>query len=67
MTANIGKIDRILRAVIGAILLYLAFLSGVAAFDAALYKYGAAIVGGVLLVTAFVKTCPIYKVLGIRT
>ena len=67
MTTNVGTFDRIARGVLGLVLLYLAFLSGLAAFDGALLKYGAAIIGVVMLVTAIVRMCPLYSVFGIKT
>lgn len=67
MTTNVGTIDRIMRAILGAGLLYLAFLSGLPAFDGALLKYGAALVGVVMLVVAAVRICPIYSIFGLKT
>ena len=67
MTINVGTIDRILRAALGAVLLFLAFFSGLPAFDAGILKYGAAIVGVVMLVVAAVRMCPIYSIFGIKT
>ncbi len=67
MTPNVGTIDRILRAALGAILLYLAFFSGIALFAAPLFKYGAAIVGIVMLATSAFKLCPLYSILGLKT
>jgi len=67
MTINVGTTDRILRAALGAVLLFLAFFSGLPAFDAGVLKYGAAIVGVVMLVVAAVRMCPIYSIFGIKT
>ncbi len=67
MTINVGTIDRILRAALGVGLLYLAFLSGLPAFDGAVLKYGAAIVGAVMLIVAAIRVCPIYSVFGFKT
>jgi hypothetical protein len=67
MTINVGTTDRILRAALGAVLLFLAFFSGLPAFDAGILKYGAAIVGVVMLVVAAVRMCPIYSIFGIKT
>lgn len=67
MTVNVGTIDRILRAALGVVLLYLALFSGIAQFDGAAMKWGAIIVGVVMLVVAALRTCPIYSILGIRT
>lgn len=67
MPKNVGTLDRILRAALGAVLLYLAFFSGMATFDAPLLKYGAALVGVVMLVVSTTRICPIYTILGLRT
>ena len=67
MTTNVGTIDRTLRAALGAVLLYLAFFSGLPAFDGAVLKYGAAVVGAVMLIVAVTRVCPIYSIFGIKT
>lgn len=67
MTTNVGTFDRIFRAILGVVLLYLAFFSGLPAFDAGLLKYVAAIVGVVMLIVAAVRMCPIYSIFGIKT
>lgn len=67
MTLNVGTIDRVLRAVLGVVLLYLAFASGLPLFDGALFKYGAAVIGVVMLVVAAVRVCALYSILGIKT
>ena len=67
MSINVGTLDRILRAALGLGLLYLAFLSGLPAFDGAVLKSGAAIVGLVMLLVAATRVCPIYSIFGLRT
>lgn len=67
MSTNVGTLDRVLRAAIGLGLLYLALLSGLPAFDGAILKYGAAIVGVVMLVVAATRACPIYAIFGFKT
>lgn len=67
MRINLGTVDRAFRAVLGLGLLYISFLSGLPIFDGAIVKYGAAIVGLVMLATAATRICPLYAVLGIRT
>lgn len=67
MTTNVGTIDRILRAAIGIILLYLTFFSGLSAFAAPLIKYGAAVIGIAMLTTSTLKLCPLYSIFGIKT
>jgi hypothetical protein len=51
MTNNVGTIDRILRAALGVVLLYLAFFSGLSLFAAPLFKCGAASIGIVMFAT----------------
>jgi len=67
MTINVGMFDRIFRAVLGVILLYLAFLSGFGLFASPLIKYAAVAVGVVMLATSAFKLCPLYSILGIKT
>lgn len=67
MTANVGTIDRLLRAALGVVLVYLAFFSGLPIFEAGLWRYLAAAVGAVMIVVAATRVCPVYSVLGIKT
>ncbi|MGI3165818.1 YgaP family membrane protein [Pseudooceanicola sp. 200-1SW] len=65
MSVNMGKLDRILRLVIAAVLVYLAFGSAVAA--AGLLHWLALIVAVVMVVTALVGNCPLYSLVGLKT
>lgn len=67
MSVNVGTLDRVARAALGIALLYLAFASGLALFEGAVFKYGAALIGIVMLVVAAIRICPIYAIFGIRT
>lgn len=67
MTVNVGTLDRVLRAILGAALIYLGLASGLPLFDSAIYKYGAAAIGAVMLIVAIVRVCPVYTMLGIKT
>lgn len=67
MTMNVGTFDRIARGVIGLVLLYLAFFSGLSLFDGVVAKYAGAIIGVVMLVVSVTRICPLYTVLGIKT
>ena len=67
MTPNVGTIDRIARALLGLVLLYLAFFSVLPLFDAALFKYGAVVIGLVMLATSAMKLCPLYSLFGFKT
>lgn len=67
MTINVGTLDRFLRLALGLGLLYLAFFSGLPLFAGPVLKYGAAVVGVVMLVVATTRMCPIYSIFGIKT
>jgi hypothetical protein len=60
MKANVGGIDRVLRIVVGVAVLSLFFiLEGNARY------FG--LIGLVPLLTAFVRFCPLYAIIGVST
>lgn len=61
-TTNIGTTDRLARLIIGAVLVVLAFV-----ITLGVWKWVAVAVGVVLIATAFMKFCPLYALLGMRT
>jgi len=63
MNANVGGMDRVLRAVAGVALLAAGFLAGIEAP----WNYVAMGAGAVFLLTAVVKFCPFYPLLGMNT
>ena len=74
MELNVGSTDRLVRIVLGAVLLVVAILVGLGVVgigSGTLATVGAllvlAVVGLVLLVTGYTQTCPAYRLLGIRT
>jgi len=67
MTVNVGKFDRSLRLILGLVLILLPLLSSVAVFDDSTYRFGAIVVGMVLVGTSMLKFCPLYRIFGIRT
>ena len=58
MTRNLGQLDRIARFIIGALLIVLAVVGTIGVWG---------FVGAILVGTAFVNFCPIYRVLGLKT
>jgi hypothetical protein len=66
MTPNIGTADRTIRFVLGIVLVLLPFATTFAAGTPWL-RWGALVVGLVMLGTAAVRNCPLYSILGIRT
>ena len=67
MRFNVGTPDRIARTVLGAVLVALPFLSGLAIFANPLWFGVSVAVGAVLIVTALVRFCPLYAILGLST
>ncbi len=62
MTINMGNIDRGLRAIVGLVLLYLAYAGMFSTWAWAGYA-----VGAVMLVTAAIGMCPLYTLFGWNT
>jgi hypothetical protein len=58
MTCNVGKIDRIIRGVVGAAAVAYGVMNG---------NIIAEVVGAVLLFTAIIGWCPQYALLGLHT
>jgi Inner membrane protein YgaP-like, transmembrane domain len=58
MSRNLGNLDRILRIVVGAVLVALVFVGPKTAWGW---------IGLIPLITAFVGFCPAYRLLGICT
>lgn len=58
---NEGKIDRIVRVVLGALLILGYFMNGDGAYS---WLY---LLGIIPLVTGLIGSCPIYTILGINT
>ncbi|MGY0504547.1 YgaP family membrane protein [Luteimonas sp. e5] len=61
MQANVGSTDRIVRIVLGIILVALFF------YLAPPWKYVALVVGLVAIATALMRFCGLYRLLGINT
>ncbi len=66
MRTNMGMIDRGLRLVVAAALLYAAF-GGAAVVAAGVLHWLAVAVAAVFVLTALVGNCPLYSLVGIRT
>ncbi|NUB46710.1 DUF2892 domain-containing protein [Fertoebacter nigrum] len=67
--ANVGNIDRWVRVVVGVVLLALPLLPMTAGMFAGwgAWKFAVAIVGVVLIATAGLRFCPLYRILGVNT
>ncbi len=64
MTMNVGTVDRALRALVGVVALLGAFVFG---WFSGWMVWAAAIVGVIMLVTAAMGMCPIYRLVGMNT
>lgn len=67
MTANVGGIDRILRGILGLLLILAPLLNTPAIWSSALLAYGSMAVGFVLVLTAVFRFCPLYQIVGVTT
>ncbi|MEM8958037.1 MAG: DUF2892 domain-containing protein [Pseudomonadota bacterium] len=67
MTANVGTLDRIARAILGIIFVLAPFVSGLTIFANPVWMTVSVIVGLVMLGTSAIKFCPAYRLLGMRT
>jgi hypothetical protein len=63
MKTNVGSIDRLIRLLLASVLFYL----GLFLYSGSTLGIGLVIAGGVLLVTALVGFCGLYRLLGIHT
>lgn len=63
--ANVGSADRLIRLILGAILIAIPFIQGMAltAFPGVIMLA----VGAILAATAVIKFCPLYKTVGVST
>ncbi|MFV0473782.1 MAG: DUF2892 domain-containing protein [Pikeienuella sp.] len=65
MIANMGKLDRGVRLVLGALLLFAAF--GTETAGSGVLFWLALIVAIVFVVTSLVGNCPLYRIFGLKT
>lgn len=66
MKQNVGSLDRIIRFVLGVVLV-LAGLLALGGLSGNIWGIVAAVAGLVLIVTAAISWCPIWMALGINT
>ena len=67
MTENLGNMARLIRAVVGLVLLFAPLLNIPAIWSGGIFAYLSMAVGVILVATALLRFCPIYRVLGIST
>jgi len=64
MKANTGSTDRIIRIVLAIIIGYYAYSTS---FEVAWIQIVLYVVSAILLITTFIKFCPLYAIFGINT
>lgn len=67
MTINMGSADRFVRFLVGLLLIVAPFTNVFSIWDNAIVGYASVAVGLVLIGTAFLRFCPLYRVLGLST
>lgn len=67
MTANIGKLDVVVRVLFGLGLIIAPWMNVPAIWSSSAIAYGSMAVGGILIATAAVRFCPLYRILGISS
>ena len=67
MIKNVGSADKLVRFVLGTLLILLPYVTALAIWDNPVLRWGAPIIGLVLVVTAIVSHCPVYRVMGLGT
>ncbi len=65
---NVGTVDRILRFIVGIVLIALPFaMPDLEYWSNPVFYYGAIVVGAVMILTALMRFCPAYLPIGLNT
>jgi uncharacterized membrane protein HdeD (DUF308 family) len=67
MTVNTGRIDRVIRLLVGIVLIAAPLLNMPAIWSSATFAFGSMAVGTILVLTGIFQFCPLYRVFGIST
>jgi hypothetical protein len=67
MSVNVGTVDRILRLVVGLLLVIAPFAGNIALFEGTIAMAISIAVGAVLILTGLMRVCPLYSLIGMRT
>lgn len=67
MTFNVGTPDRIIRVILGVLLIAAPIITGWTLFTNPVLTWGVVLVGLVLIVTGAVRFCPAYRILNLDT
>lgn len=67
MTVNIGHTDRVIRLILGVLLIGLPLMNLPPIWASPLAAYASMALGAVLAITSTVKFCPLYRIFGLST
>lgn len=67
MTSNVGTIDRAFRLLLGLALIIAPLTNLFGIWSGNMLAYGAMAVGAVLVATAFMRFCPLYRLVGVSS
>ncbi len=65
--ANVGSTDRIIRIIVGALLIAAPYFTSFSIWENPVARYAILIVGLILMITAVVRFCPAYRLIGVNT
>ncbi len=66
-SANVGRLDQIIRIIVGIGLIAAPYFYVSDIWQSQPTYYAAHIVGAILIITAFIRFCPLYRIVGMRT
>lgn len=66
-SANVGPIDRLIRIVVGMVLIAAPYVIASELWSNTLIRWGAPAVGAILILTAMFRFCPLYRLIGTST
>ena len=67
MRANVGKIDRLLRFLLGIAFIAAPFISSIDLFQSTVGMVVGIGVGAIMVVTSVTGFCPLYRIFGLRS
>ncbi len=67
MTTNIGTTDRLARLLIGSVMILAPLLNLPALWSSAPLAFGSMLIGAILVATAGLRFCPLYRIVGVST
>lgn len=66
-SANVGSLDRMLRVLIGIVLIAVPYFYAPEILQGPTARWATLAVGIILIATALIRFCPIYRLLGINS